>query len=274
MTPHRLPLAVGLLTLAAAVSVPLATTTHIQYEYTFFQGEYDLGLAAMAPPGSPSLPPNPSGIEQPVFGVLLCPRQAGDAGLPLPAQENGAGGTCPNIVVQTNDWLFVFVCEGEGGDPSGGHECDEVPFAVCIDMNGDGNCRPENPANDDLRFYNCGDNPDGFSFLYYQHTGAGGNMAIFIMQDPACPAMQGSVIGQVQHEIVGLEQCQDGVDNDGNGVIDFAGGDPGCSTNEDDLELTPQCRDGADNDGDVLADWPNDPNCTDPEDPSEYPWTH
>ena len=57
--------------------------------------------------------------------------------------------------------------------------------------------------------------------------------------------------------------CSDGVDNDGDGLIDLA--DPGCSSPQDDDEFNagpddgddndaPQCSDGIDNDGDGLID--------------------
>jgi hypothetical protein len=57
--------------------------------------------------------------------------------------------------------------------------------------------------------------------------------------------------------------CQDGIDNDGDGLIDFAGNDPGCDSPEDLGEHAPTlpCDDGIDNDGDGLPDFPEDPGC-------------
>jgi len=58
-------------------------------------------------------------------------------------------------------------------------------------------------------------------------------------------------------------QCNDGKDNDGDGVIDFPD-DPGCTSAEDDSENSqpsPQCKDGRDNDGDGKIDFPDDPGC-------------
>ncbi len=55
-------------------------------------------------------------------------------------------------------------------------------------------------------------------------------------------------------------KCQDGVDNDGDGLIDFAN-DPGCLGPKWPLE-NPQCDDGFDNDGDGLTDFPADSECT------------
>ena len=67
--------------------------------------------------------------------------------------------------------------------------------------------------------------------------------------------------------------CNDGIDDDGDGLTDFPS-DPGCSSASDLDERSPLlvCDDGADNDGDGLADYPADPGCRDPawkyEDPS------
>ena len=60
-----------------------------------------------------------------------------------------------------------------------------------------------------------------------------------------------------------LPQCSDGIDNDGDGLIDFPD-DPGCnSANADDESHAawPQCMDGRDNDGDGKIDFPDDPGC-------------
>ncbi|MDC8014835.1 Ig domain-containing protein [Tahibacter soli] len=55
-----------------------------------------------------------------------------------------------------------------------------------------------------------------------------------------------------------IEQCSDGIDNDGDGLIDFPN-DPGCVDSHG-VEAAP-CSDGIDNDGDLLIDYPNDPEC-------------
>jgi len=61
-----------------------------------------------------------------------------------------------------------------------------------------------------------------------------------------------------------VPQCQDGVDNDGDGFTDFAGGDIGCDSANDlgEHAATLVCDDGIDNDGDALWDFPEDPGCT------------
>ncbi len=55
--------------------------------------------------------------------------------------------------------------------------------------------------------------------------------------------------------------CDDGIDNDRDGFIDFAGGDPGCDSALDDSEksTTYECDDGIDNDGDGFIDYRSDP---------------
>src|SRR6476620_5706783 len=57
--------------------------------------------------------------------------------------------------------------------------------------------------------------------------------------------------------------CSDGVDNDGDGAIDFPD-DLGCISAVDDTEdspAMPKCSDGRDNDGDGKIDYPRDPGC-------------
>jgi spore coat protein A len=70
-----------------------------------------------------------------------------------------------------------------------------------------------------------------------------------------------------------VADCQDGIDNDGDGLTDFSGDDPGCSAATDVSEKAPTrvCDDGIDNDGDGLIDFPDDPDCTGPTDPLEAP---
>jgi cysteine-rich repeat protein len=61
--------------------------------------------------------------------------------------------------------------------------------------------------------------------------------------------------------------CLDGVDNDGDGTVDF-GEDFGCDSLYDPSERTTPgvivCDDGVDNDGDSLIDFPDDPGCGHP----------
>lgn len=56
--------------------------------------------------------------------------------------------------------------------------------------------------------------------------------------------------------------CEDGIDNDGDGHIDYPA-DTGCSSLTDTDETDPaQCQDGIDNNGNGLIDYPDDPACS------------
>lgn len=87
--------------------------------------------------------------------------------------------------------------------------------------------------------------------------------------------------GQTAGVVIGyrdfVSACDDGIDNDGDGFIDFAGGDPGCASAAWVIE-DPQCQDGLDNDGQFGTDFdggasagiPEDPNGRDPH--CSNPW--
>src|SRR3989344_2190512 len=82
-----------------------------------------------------------------------------------------------------------------------------------------------------------------------------------------------SIVIQVTDLPVEEPQCIDGLDNDGDGKVDFPA-DPGCTDQEDNDETDepveqPQCIDGIDNDRDGKIDFPSDPGCTDQEDDDE-----
>ena len=59
-------------------------------------------------------------------------------------------------------------------------------------------------------------------------------------------------------------ECNDAIDNDGDGQTDYPD-DPDCTAPEDNTETTPpptECQDGLDNDGDGRIDYGEDPDCT------------
>lgn len=68
----------------------------------------------------------------------------------------------------------------------------------------------------------------------------------------------------------GGPQCSDGMDNDGDGAVDYPS-DFSCTSATDTDETNPraQCQDGVDNDGDTRIDFPQDPDCTSRQDNSE-----
>lgn len=59
---------------------------------------------------------------------------------------------------------------------------------------------------------------------------------------------------------VKLPQCSDGVDNDSDALVDFAGGDPGCINAVDDNEVEPLCMNTLDDESDGYTD-ETDPGC-------------
>ena len=72
-------------------------------------------------------------------------------------------------------------------------------------------------------------------------------------------------------------KCNDGIDNDGDGKVDYPN-DPGCSAPNVDDEADdcpdgpncPQCANGKDDDANSKTDYPDDPGCTSAADPDEY----
>ena len=71
-----------------------------------------------------------------------------------------------------------------------------------------------------------------------------------------------SCLADVQDPAPPLPACDNGLDDDGDGLVDF-GQDDGCLA-ADDASEEHECRDGLDNDGDGLADYPADPECMGP----------
>lgn len=80
------------------------------------------------------------------------------------------------------------------------------------------------------------------------------------------------------------ESCNDGIDNDCDGLVDASdsdcqddgnGEDPNGNNNNNGNGGSnyddPQCEDGIDNDNDTLIDYPEDPDCSSPNDDSEAP---
>jgi len=91
----------------------------------------------------------------------------------------------------------------------------------------------------------------------------GGTYKFMISSNPAKPVIV---------EVIGF-QCSDGIDNDGDGLIDMldAGGCSGPLDNDETDGGIPtfDCSDGADNDGDGKTDFPADPGCSGPNDTDE-----
>ncbi|MCA9546216.1 MAG: hypothetical protein KC613_17550, partial [Myxococcales bacterium] len=79
--------------------------------------------------------------------------------------------------------------------------------------------------------------------------------------DPGCESLED---GDEAHDPNGLPECSDGVDQDGDGRTDFPFA-PGCTAAGDLSEALggplPACSNDADDDGDGLTDFPLDPGC-------------
>ncbi|MFA5076743.1 MAG: hypothetical protein WC480_05035 [Patescibacteria group bacterium] len=77
-----------------------------------------------------------------------------------------------------------------------------------------------------------------------------------------------NVSNTLDFTVVGAYQCNDGLDNDGDGNYDYGIGslsDPDCSAWNDNSEggtTASACSDGLDNDGDSKIDYPADPGCS------------
>jgi len=227
--------------IAALAMALVFTSSGAQHQsFTGFGGSYKLGLGYMAPPGSPTLPSNATGIEEPVFGLIVCDNNdrrdsqepAGVAG------GDDIGGDCPTLTVGPGDTVDVWVYDTKNG--SG-----EVSFAACVDTDYDGNCRPEDP-DDYLHFYMCSGLPkadgQGSSRLTFTHNGPPGPLAFFMMQQAdqngTCAAIEGYIGGYITTSSGQPPQCSDGRDNDNNGLADWPN-DPGCSDPNDDFEWVP-----------------------------------
>lgn len=94
-----------------------------------------------------------------------------------------------------------------------------------------------------------------------------------------CEDDKGVEVQDLVSIIVQAPQCSDGLDNDGDEIIDYSGGDPGCYGPEDDSEadqpqepgepVITECNDGFDNDGDGEIDYGADDGCSSEADESE-----
>jgi hypothetical protein len=99
---------------------------------------------------------------------------------------------------------------------------------------------------------------------------SGGTQTVFFIASDktytiSCLDLGGGTI--TANATVRISACSDGIDNDGDGLVDMA--DPGCSnaSDNDETHIT-ACSDGGDNDGDGFVDM-DDPDCDSSIDTSE-----
>ncbi len=98
-----------------------------------------------------------------------------------------------------------------------------------------------------------------------------GRYYVLIELNFVAPGIERTATVQIQSVIT---DCNDEVDNDGDGRIDL--NDPGCEHSRDPSEadpmVAPQCGDGQDNDEDGEIDYPDDPGCDAAGDDDEADW--
>lgn len=97
------------------------------------------------------------------------------------------------------------------------------------------------------------------------------SVVIGVVPFVALSATSASSFHTTQAANIGAPECSDGVDNDGDTLVDFPT-DSGCgSVNgvSEGVPPSPQCSDGIDNDSDTLVDFPTDPGCSGASDNNE-----
>ncbi|MFA7654092.1 MAG: hypothetical protein WCX97_03570 [Candidatus Magasanikbacteria bacterium] len=87
----------------------------------------------------------------------------------------------------------------------------------------------------------------------------------------SCPTANRCSVNCQWNNCLSIENCGNDIDDNGNGLIDCA--DPSCANDsrcKGDNEEAAACLDGLDNDGDGLIDYPSDPGCSSVNDTDEY----
>lgn len=162
---------------------------------------------------------------QTVNGVTAC-AVAGGMVCDSTTDGTGVGGACPPVLVPTGAYVTATVADLVFGP---------ISWAICIDGDGNGICRPETPA-DTIAINSCADSPEA---LTVQNAGPAGYLAIFIMSEVNPSNACGATSGVITWDVSGYgQECSDGVDNDGNGFTDYPA-DPNCSSPFDDSERVP-----------------------------------
>jgi len=245
--------------------LPGATVTE-----KFAAGDFEAPLGTTTATGSGTindLVVIPTGFAVPTLGILQADGASPSGLRSLSAMiDVGAAGAADSDGDGIPD--FCDNCSGasnpgqEDDDSDGvGNACDTCPNDVMNDEDGDGLCSendscPFDPDNDTDADGVCGDIDN-------------------------CPNDTNPFQEDIDRNGVGnacqtQPSCNDGVDNDGDGVVDFPT-DPGCASTSDSSEGDPAlvCDDGIDNDSDGLIDFrtfgAGDPGCSALTGPSESP---
>ncbi|MFH1770975.1 MAG: myxococcus cysteine-rich repeat containing protein [archaeon] len=130
-----------------------------------------------------------------------------------------------------------------------------------------------NPGEQETYYFTAGDLDHCDSFIEEDYT-INVNIASVIVNEENVANNEREEYFSVEESEEPLPECSDGIDNDGDNLIDYPN-DPGCDSLTDDDEynepvVTYECSDGIDNDNNGFIDYPKDHGCTGPQDNSEY----
>ncbi len=151
------------------------------------------------------------------------------------------------------------------GDINGDGVVDTVDLRLVLPVNSDEGCRARHDVNNDGDFSEADiDYLENYLFFGgpppphpFPNCGYDTTLPLISCQFSSCCTL--------------TTQCNDGIDNDGDGLIDYPA-DAGCTNPCDSLEtFLDQCKDGIDNDHDGLIDYPADCGCESRDDTSETP---
>lgn len=182
-------------------------------------------------------------------GVTVVQVPAGGGVVPLPALE-GAGGATGSCGVGFTPEVALAIRLDRAADVTvearvGADRAEVTRFArrVCADAATEFACRRA----DDVSPLELLEQPAGELFVFVEQGFA---------------AVGEERVAEVTIVPL-LGECNDGVDNDGDGAVDLA--DRGCEglrdQSEADPAAVPACDNGLDDDGDGLIDWPDDDSC-------------
>lgn len=190
----------------------------------------------------------------------------------ITVQGTAAGSTAPLLLV--SDVLLVVPSITEDSDVDGVAEiCDNCEFVANpqqedADRDGRGDLCDECPLDPEDDFDGDGlcaqDDPEPYGPSVACNDGID-NDGDGLIDDSADPGCHDT------HSPLENPECNDGIDNDGDGGIDEGpfGFDRACGLDAWRNDESPACEDRIDNDGDGLTDYMEDPNCTSYQDNSE-----
>ncbi|NNL64750.1 MAG: hypothetical protein HKP30_00775 [Myxococcales bacterium] len=243
-------------------STPTATSQGLVWTSNYFQNEIATGtVGGSAPDGAHAIYSLPHGLT--TDSGLYCD-SAEDPDIPLECFQNDG------LAVTSENGESLFAFGGRFDTANNG----KVTFLLDgIDVNGNDtdnidNWQREGDFADQWSFVGVID-PAGFSSVELRELRGKDFQQVLLFADAFMIRKADSA-------------CSNGLDDDGDGLVDFAGLDPGCASASDpsETEATLPCDDGLDNDGDGRTDFDpataadpsqgtGDPSCLDPSWPLE-----